>query len=99
MCVCLSYQQASEPIKPTTKGAPQRGGGTAEDQMWWRRFVARSSGFTWFVYLKPESVFRLAYKVRGATPILPSIFLCHVGQFQLTVGLSVFTDNTLQREN
>lgn len=55
----------------------------------------QSKAFTWFAYHKPERVFRLAYKVRGATPVLPGVFLCHVGQFELTVGLGVFTDHTL----
>lgn len=73
------------------------GRGTAEDVA--KAADTQSSGFTWFVYLKPESLFRPAYKIWGATPVLPSVFLCHVGQFQLSVGLSVFTDNTLRREN
>lgn len=97
MCVRGYVCPISEPVsqsKPTTERSPAD-----------RRRHSRGCGeggcrsrFTWFVYLKPESVFRLAYKVWGATPVLPGVFLCHVGQFQLSVGLSVFTDNTLQRE-
>lgn len=73
--------------QPKGKGGDSRGSEVVNG--------VRRSGFTWIVHLKPESIFRLAYKVRGATPILPGFSVCHVGQFQLTVGLSVVTDNTL----
>lgn len=53
--------------------------------------------FTLVVHLEPEGVFRPAYKVGGAAPVLAGVAFCHVGQFQLRVRLGVFTDHTLQR--
>lgn len=88
--VCV--RPISEPITPT---AERRGGAAAEELDGGPALRT----FTCVVYLKPERLFRPAYKVGGATPVLPGVFLCHVGQFQLSEGLRLFTDKSLQREN
>ncbi len=83
MCVCLSNEQASEPIKPKTKGAPQRGGDTAEDQKWWRRLSLGAQDLPGLCTLSQKAFSDLPTKFEARHQYFPASFSVTLDSFNL----------------